>query len=378
MAFFTPAAISQKHTKKHYFLIRFTNRLRTNYERAKMATIRKVTTAAGPRYRIQIAIAGHPRESATRTTKVDAMAYAAARETEIRRGLATGIQVGRTVDEAFRRYELDVSSHKRGKRWEAIRLNAIGRMKIDGIAISEMKLGDVTSDFLGKLRDQRMRVDKVTGSTVNRELNLLSHVFSTAVTEWKWLAKSPTTDVRRPKSEASRDRLPTDDEIERICYALGFDLGGAETVTTKSQAVAAMLLFAIETAVRSGEACALMPQWVRDNVIHIPAAVAKNQTKRDVPLSKRAVELLGLLPAPAVAGTMFGVSDSSRDALFRKAMKKALVTGLTFHDSRHLAITRLSKKLGILALARMVGHRDLRQLQIYYNEPASDIATRLD
>ncbi len=343
-----------------------------------MATIRKVATATGPRYRIQIAIVGHPRESATRTTKAEAVAYAAARETEIRRGIATGIQQGRTVDEAFRRYELDVSAHKRGKRWETIRLHAIGRMTIDAVRLSDMQLVDVTSDLLGRLRDQRMRVDKVKGSTVNRELNLLSHVFSTAVTEWKWLAQSPTTDVRRPKSEESRDRLPTDDEIERICYALGFDLGGSEAVETKSQAVAVMLLFAIETAVRSGEACSLTRAWLSDNVMRIPAAVAKNQTKRDVPLSKRAIELLSLLPPLAPDEAMFGVSDRSRDALFRKATKKALVKGLTFHDSRHLAITRLSKKLGILALARMVGHRDLRQLQVYYNESAKELAPFLD
>lgn len=352
-----------------------------------MATIKKVSTAAGPRYRIQIAISGHPRESATRTTKAEAVAYAAERETEIRRGMTTGIQQGRTVDETFRRYEKDVSSKKPGARWEGIRLNAIGAMSIDGIQISEMQLAEVTSDTLGKLRDLRMRGTKespgvtavrgVKGSTVNREFNLLSHVFSTAVTEWKWLAKSPTTDVRRPKSEASRERLPTDDEIERICNALGFDQGGSDRVTTKSQKVAVMLLFAIETAMRSGEACLLEPAWVTDNVAHLPAHVTKNRTKRDVPLSKRAVELLDLLPSVEHGEPMFGISADTRDALFRKAMKRAMVTGLTFHDSRHLAITRLSKKLDILALARMVGHRDLRQLQIYYNEAARDIANRL-
>lgn len=49
----------------------------------------------------------------------------------------------------------------------------------------------------------------------------------------------------------------------------------------------------------------------------------------------------------------------------------------TFHDTRHLAITRLTKKLGVLDLARMVGHRDLRQ-QVYYNETAEAMAERLD
>ncbi len=65
-------------------------------------------------------------------------------------------------------------------------------------------------------------------------------------------------------------------------------------------------------------------------------------------------------------------------ALFRKAKVKALVEDLHFHDFRHLAITRLAHKLDVLALARMVGHRDLRQLQVYYNMSAEDMAGRLD
>ena len=44
---------------------------------------------------------------------------------------------------------------------------------------------------------------------------------------------------------------------------------------------------------------------------------------------------------------------------------------------RHLAITRLAKKLQILDLARIVGHKDLRMLQIYYNETAEAMATKL-
>ena len=56
----------------------------------------------------------------------------------------------------------------------------------------------------------------------------------------------------------------------------------------------------------------------------------------------------------------------------------ALIEDLHFHDSRHTAITRLAGKLDVLALARMVGHKDLRMLQIYYNESAEDMAKRLD
>ena len=126
-----------------------------------MATFDKVQNKSGTVWRFQIAIkgpAGTRRASGTRTTKAEAVIAAAEREAEIRRELSTGIQQGRTVDEAFRRYEKDVSAHKPGKRWEAIRLAAIGRMEIAGAKISDMLLSEVTSDTLGRLRDQRHRV----------------------------------------------------------------------------------------------------------------------------------------------------------------------------------------------------------------------------
>jgi integrase len=50
---------------------------------------------------------------------------------------------------------------------------------------------------------------------------------------------------------------------------------------------------------------------------------------------------------------------------------------LNFHDARHEAITRLAQKLNVLELARMVGHRDLNMLQIYYNETAQQLAKKL-
>jgi integrase len=325
-------------------------------------------------WRVQIHVKG-VRDGGTFPTKAEAAAWAAKRETEIREDKATGIQRGKTVDDAFRRYEKEVSVHKPGHRWEALRLNAIGRAEIGGTAIKDMKLQDVSSELLGCWRDHRLTVDKVSGSTINRELNLLSHVFATAAKEWKWIASSPTTDVRRPKESQPRDKLYTDDEIARLCLALGFDLGGLEIAESVSQRVAVAFLFAIETAMRAGEICALMPQDVAGVVATLNRT--KNGTKRRVPLSPRAVQLIELLPLPAEGDTVFGVSSASVDALFRKAKKRAVIEDGTFHDSRHTAITRLAKKLDVLDLARMVGHKDLRQLQVYYNETAEAMASRL-
>jgi integrase len=323
-------------------------------------------------WRAQVAILG-VRESRTFSTKAKAVAWAGQRETEIRQGKAAGVALDKTCGDAFRRYVKEVSSQKAGRQWESTRLHFLGRQLFDGRPLDEIRLVDLTPAMLGAWRDQRLAAN-VAGSTINRDLGLISNVFTVARREWKWIAGSPTTDVRRPKDPPSRERLPTPDEIDRICLACGFDEG---PVTTKSQAVAVAFLFAIETGMRAGEICKLRPEWISENVAHLPASVNKNGFKRDVPLSRRARELLDLLPDPG-DGPRFGISEASLDALFRKARTRAGVEGLTFHDTRHLAITRLAKKLGVLDLARMVGHRDLRMLQIYYNESAADIATRLD
>lgn len=46
---------------------------------------------------------------------------------------------------------------------------------------------------------------------------------------------------------------------------------------------------------------------------------------------------------------------------------------MTENDS----ITRLAQRLNVLQLARMVGHRDIRSLQVYYNETAESMARLL-
>lgn len=119
-----------------------------------------------------------------------------------------------------------------------------------------------------------------------------------------------------------------------------------------------------------------MPAWVDGAVARLPASINKNGVRRDVPLSTRAPELLALFPDSGEA-PLFGISTASLDALFRKARERSSIEGLTFHDSRHAAITRLAKNLNVLDLARMVGHRDLRMLQIYYNESAEDMEAKL-
>lgn len=332
-----------------------------------MASIKKKSGG----YQVQVAIKG-VREARTFSTKAEAAAWAAERETEIRKQVTTGIDASKTCSDAFERYTKTVSVGKKSVRWEINRLAMLGRQLFGKRMLRDIPLAEVTSEMLGEWRDRRLSEDKVLGSTINRELNLLSNVFTVARKEWKWVTESPTAGVRRPKNPMPRERLITEDEIERITLASGFDEMPVHLV---KQRVGIAFLFAIETAMRASELCGLKSKNVNGSV----AALfdTKNGTNRQVPLSGRALELLTFLPAVGADEGVFGLAPSALDATFRKLKVAAQIDGVTFHDTRHLAITRLAKKLNVLELARMVGHRDLRMLQIYYNESAENLAAKL-
>lgn len=309
------------------------------------------------------------RRSRTFDTKTEASFWAAEVEREILDGLSGKIPSKRFGD-LLLRYAADVSPTKRGGAWEVKRINAFCRDEIAGFM-----LADLRAEHFAAWRDRRLRV--VTAGTVLREWNLLRHAVNVAIKEWGWLRENPFAGVKRPAAPRARDRLISDDELERLLYALGYDYNSPPV--TISARVGAALLFAIETAMRAGEICGL--RWGDVDLDRRVAVLlqTKNGHKREVPLSTEAARIIGqckgvCLDDPAV----FGLQSSQIDALFRKAKKMALIGDLHFHDSRHTAITRLASKLNVLELARAVGHRDLRQLQVYFNSSAEELAKKLD
>jgi integrase len=126
---------------------------------------------------------------------------------------------------------------------------------------------------------------------------------------------------------------------------------------------------------RAGEIMRLRPNDINIEKRFARLPMTKNGTSRDVPLSSEAIRLIEALPK---SDPIFGLDSAILDALWRKLRDRAAVSDLRFHDSRHEAITRLARKLDVLDLARMVGHRDLKMLMIYYNATAEELAKRLD
>ena len=257
---------------------------------------------------------------------------------------------------ALDKYQKFEAPNHKSYRAEVSRLNKIRK------DFPDMPLSELSSRHLAEWRDKRLKV--VSGSAVRRDMSLFITVLNLAIKEWQWIDKNPFDGVRRPSNPPARKRGVTEGEIAKILKVQRW----AETVESKRDQVTAAFLIALETAMRLSEIlrCVIDKERAVGTLVN-----TKNGDKREVPLSSRALELFGLVGK-------FTMSPESLSVCFGVAKTKAGIHDLHFHDTRSEALTRLSKKLDVLQLAKMVGHRDPKSLMWYYSETAEDMAKLLD
>ena len=312
-----------------------------------MASYRKI---ASGKWFAEVARMG-VRASKAFTTKAAAQAWATQIEGEIL-AKERGQIVRKSLRDALERY-----AEQSPRKWEKTRLAFLA----ENLGFADKWLEQVTPDDFGRWRDRQLL--GVKPSTVNRDLNLLSAVLSRCRDEWGWLHKSPLTKFRRPKDPPTRTRVISWREVRAVLRALGWK---RQPPVTKQQEAGFAFLMSLHTAMRASE---VLSYELRGTVAHL--SKTKNGDARDVPLSRRALRLHALCPR-------YSLTAASLDALFRKARAKAGLAGFTFHDARGSALTRLSKRLGPMQLARVSGHRDLDTLyRHYYRETPEQIAAAL-
>ena len=329
--------------------MQITHELRTEYDKG-MASIKK----HGDGWRAQFFRNG-VRKSKVCKTKTEAIEWVAQVGVEVMSGEHGSSEV--TLHWALDRYAREVCVEHRGCDKERIRIQYLKKQ------MKDIRLTDITPKMLAKWRDERTTAP----ATVLRDMKLLNSFFEQCRKEWGYIAKNPLKDVAKPKEPPPRRRGVSQEEIDTICAKMNF--GDDIPIVTKQQEIAVAFLLAIETGMRKGEMLGLTKERIHLDRRFVELEMTKNGDRRQVPLSKRAVQLLRMLPEG-----VFTVSSQTCDALFRKHRP----SGLHFHDSRSEGITRLAKKLDVLDLARMIGHRDVKSLLIYYAESAEAIAAKLD
>lgn len=316
------------------------------------------------------------RDSHTALTKAAVQQWATQREAEIMAG-AVSPWPRKTLADALQRYGREVTAAKRGARAEQLRLDAIER---HFPALCSKLLAEIGPEDVAAWRDARLA--KVTPGSVQRDINILRHLWSVAINEWRWApAPGPWNGLRMPGNNPPRDRLLGWREIRRIMRRCGYVTG--RPPQTGLQGVAWALLVSLRTAMRAGEVMGLTLASVdlgRGVVTLESHKTAEQVGARRVPLTPAGRRLLSVLCAAAEkpGDRLIGLSPASLDTLFRRAARSALVEGAHFHDARATGLTSMSRRMDVLTLARISGHRDLQLLlSTYYRETAADISARL-
>jgi integrase len=314
---------------------------------------------------VKIRRAGLTAQTKTFDNRTHAQQWARSVESDLDKGIVVDRRTAQRLSlaEVLERYRREVTPTKRGSLDENLRLKAMAQRPFARIRMSAL-----TSSHLAAYRDERLKV--VSGATVNREFSVLSHAIDTARREWDvYLPANPCTLVRRPPQGRARNRRLQGDEEPRLLAACR---------DARNVWLAHFVALAIETGMRRGELLGL--QWPNVDLARRVAflALTKNGESRGVPLSSRAVAVLRGMPS-SPTGRVFG--DLTKEALkqsFKRAVRRAGISGLHLHDLRHEATSRFFEKgLNVMEVASVTGHKTLQMLKRYTHLSATDLATRL-
>ena len=307
--------------------------------------------------------------------KADAEVWARRIEEEIDRGVDRAVFASRveaettTLHEALDRYEREVTPGKKGRADERYKLDVWRRS-----ALAARPLASIPGKDLAAWRDTELGCGSAPG-TIRRRLALLAHVFVIARREWGLSSlTNPAGNVRLPPPGPARDRRLVGDELPRLLAAA--QVYGGSTPHAGGN-VGPLITWAIETAMRRGEIAAMRWDHLdrRARVLLIPET--KTGTPRRVPLSTAALAVLDGLPR-RLDGKSGACRPDSISQAFERVCKAAGIEGLTFHDLRHEATSRLFEKgLGLMEVASITGHKTMQMLKRYTHLRAEDLVGRL-
>ena len=315
-----------------------------------------------------IRLSGRPPESKTFENRQDAVHWARLtegnpkpRSPSRQASRAKGV----TVSDLLDRFEREVIPTYRSKKTAT----AIVRALRAEFGSTQLEL--LTGKVIAEYRDRRLQTG-LSGSTVIRELGLLSRAIELARKDWEMLqSENPVRKISKPKPGKARDRRPSEMEINRLlteCHRRGLPQ------------MATAIQLAIETGMRLGELLSISIQDVNLDTKTVRLHVTKNGESRDVPLSTKALAVIETLIDDRTTGRLF-VNWTTPDGFkctFRRVYQAAGVEGLRFHDLRREATSRFFEKgLNPVQVAAITGHKTLQMLQRYTRLKASDLAKLL-
>lgn len=316
---------------------------------------------------------GHPVQSKTFETRKEAEAWARAIESEMDRGafVSRSLAERTTFDQIAKRFTEEFAPHHyraREDKKEAWRT----QVKHLSDELGDYSIAAITPQVVAKYRDDRLK--SVSGTTVKKEIDMLSKVLTVAVHEFGMVLPfgNPVANVRKPSAAPARTRRLEGDEAARLIK---------ECAASRNAWLLPAVRLAIETAMRQGELLSVKWQDVdfkRKLALLLDPLKIKNGETRSVPLSSAAIAVLEGLPR-STSGLVLPVQRLTLFHAFKAACARAGIKNLTFHDLRHEALSRLAERgdFSVLELSAISGHKTLQMLKRYTHLQAESLARKL-
>jgi integrase len=363
-----------------------------------MASIQRIVSplTKSVSYRAQVRVKGKPAQSETFPNLKEAKAWASSLESAIRENrhhphLAGGKKSFAELVQKYREAmgDLDTTKSVRKQHLDWWSEHFAGRTlaEITPALVAEARDALAAEKFTrGKVQEKKgVKIPPNeyarSGSTVNRYLATLSHMFTMAVKEWRLVPTNPVRDITKKKEARGRVRFLSDVERDTLLDACA---------KSDWQGLHILVTLALSTGARRGELIGL--KWddvdlrVREASIdpktgEKQAAMGraivretKNGETRSLPLVGKALEALRTLKLQGSAKSEWVFPQPSGfpgpyenfDGVWYAALESAGLEDFRFHDLRHTTASMLAAQgCSGLEIADVLGHKTLSMVKRY-------------
>jgi integrase len=307
-------------------------------------------------YRVRIQRRGYPIQSATFPNRKQAERYGRMMEGQIAEGRRFAPKPApMTIAELIEKYTAEMLPRKAPQTQH----NDKWYLRYWSRTLGYMLLTDITPRVLREQREALLTRMK-PGSAL-RVLRVLSSVLTAAVKDFEVLESNPMTRIRMPSPSPSRTRYLSDQERGRLLESCK---------TSQNTYLYALVVLALYTGLRRRSLFDLTTQSIdlEAGTLYLPRT--KTGIRVLLPLVGEALEHTRDLVASSRDGFLFPRNTQNPWMHYRKAwefaLKRAGITGATFHDLRRSVGSYLVQAgVDLYTVSRVLAHTDVTTTQIY-------------